>query len=158
MVNLTFRQQSLVRTPITEQWANADLCTGDLNPLDDYDKPGKRFMDLYSGVVHFDMPTPPRDGEKDEIAKWREGRKASLDESFQLASDSSKAMAVVSDASVPNLPLQAIAAWDVYSEGRVIAQDWRVGGLSTSTDVELSAMAGPFDPTRSLPLLIVPVL
>jgi len=42
---LSKREQTTIRSPITEAWANSDLCTGDLRPYNEFNIPGSHIVD-----------------------------------------------------------------------------------------------------------------
>src|SRR4029077_14672551 len=75
MARLSYTEQTKVRSPISEAWANLDLCSRDLLPYNKFNAPGERFQDRFPDRAIFDMPLPVR-GKKEAVAKYREARKS----------------------------------------------------------------------------------
>ena len=119
MANLSPREKSLICSPVTEAWANQDLCTDDGIPFNEFATPGDRIVDCHPDRIVYDIALPPK-GKASDVAKFRAARRIALEESFAVASTSPDQIALVCDASKPPLPLQAVAAWHA----------WRFGGMS----------------------------
>ena len=140
MANLSLREKTLIRSPVTEAWANQDLCTDDGIPFNEFATPGDRIIDCHPDHIVYDVTLPPK-GKASEVTKFRAVRKEALEESFAVASTSPDQIALVCDAFKPPLPLQAVAAWHAWRFGGDVHKKWHAGGLGTSDDVELLAMS-----------------
>jgi hypothetical protein len=62
-----------------------------------------------------------------------------LRSSINAASHSPQRICIVTDASIPPLPLQSVVAFCLWHEGDLY-DDWSAAGLSTSDDTELQAI------------------
>ena len=144
MEKLPNRTKAGLRSPITEAWANFGLTNASLNPCHPLAKPGSRPVDTLPGYcITWDNPTPPslkQEGGADKRERWRKERKEELERESLFASNSVEKIAIFSDASVPLLPHQAVAAWRIWYNG-TLYQDWCAAGLTTSSEVELMAIA-----------------
>ena len=140
MVNLSLREKTLIRSPVTEAWANQDLCTDDGIPYNEFATPGDRVIDHYPDRIEYDIALPPK-GKASEVTKFRAAHKEALEDSFAMASTSPDQIALVCDASKPPLLLQAVVAWHAWRFGGDVHKEWHAGGLGTSDDVELLAMS-----------------
>ena len=109
MVNLTQREKSLIRSPVTEAWANQDLCTDDGEPYNEFSTPGDQIADWHPDCIVYNIALPPK-GKVSEVAKFWTMHKAALEDSFDTASNSLDQIALVCDMSKLALPLQAAAA------------------------------------------------
>ena len=49
MANLNMREKTLICSPVTEAWANQDLCTEDGEPYNEFFTPGNRIVDWHPG-------------------------------------------------------------------------------------------------------------
>jgi hypothetical protein len=58
MAKLTQREQSHVRSPVSEAWANEGLCTRDLLPHNEFNEPGRRIQDAHAGRIILDVAAP----------------------------------------------------------------------------------------------------
>src|SRR4029077_436373 len=85
MARLSYQEQTKIRSPISEAWANADLCSQDLLPYNEFNIPGYRFQDRFPGRASYDMPLPVK-GKREAVAKYREERRSKLMELFNLIS------------------------------------------------------------------------
>ena len=110
-----------VRSPITEAWANQDLCTTNITPFNGYNCPGLRAHDLFADRLTCEFSSGG-DKTKEKCAKALKACRKVLEVAFHNASFSPNSVALVCDASVPlsSSSLQAVAAWDVWKEGRCI--------------------------------------
>src|SRR6202023_3589813 len=140
MSELSIGERAKVRSPITEAWANSDLCTVDLYPHNEFNIPGSRIVDVCPERIVFDTPSPVR-GKREAVKKYREVRKEALEKAFLDASTSADCLTVVCDASVPGGPHQAVSAWSVWSFGLEIQRDWAAAGLALPEDAELHAIS-----------------
>ena len=131
---------TLIRSPVTETWANQDLCTNDGIPFNEFATPGDRIIDRHPDHIVYDVALPPK-RKASEVAKFRAARKEALEESFAVASTSPDQIALVCDASKPPLPLQAVAAWHAWRFGGDVHKEWHAGRLGTSNYVELLALS-----------------
>ena len=119
MSELSEREKGKLRSPITEAWANSDLCTGDLHPSNEFNIPGSRIVDACPERIIYDTSIPVT-GKKEVVEKYRNARREVLEEAFLHASNSPDCLAVVCDASVPGPQYQAVSAWSVWSWGSEI--------------------------------------
>jgi hypothetical protein len=87
-----------------------------------------------------DAPPAPK-GSAEDVSTFRKERNAALEASFLSSSNSPDQVALVCDASVPKLLLQAVAAWHAWRFGGEPIKEWHAGGLGTSDDVELLAIS-----------------
>jgi hypothetical protein len=123
-----------------EAWANFDLSTRDLDPIHPLGRPGNHPCDTLEGRIKLDFAPPPPH-EKDKREEYRNNRKAVLEASFLDASCRDDAISIVSDTSVPDLPMQAVTCWRIWHNGNFM-EDWQAVSLCTSDDTELHAIAG----------------
>ena len=117
MANLSLREKTLICSPVTETWANQDLCTDNGIPFNEFATPGDQIIDQNPDHIMYNIALFPKE-KASEVAKFCAVRKEALEESFFVASNSPDQIALVCNASKPPLPLQAIAAWHA----------WRFGG------------------------------
>ena len=104
MVNLSLREKTLIHSPVTEAWANQDLCTDDGIPFNEFATPGDRIIDRHPNCIVYDIALPPK-GKASEVAKFHATCREALEESFAVASTSPDQIALVCDASKPPLLL-----------------------------------------------------
>ena len=140
MVNLSPREKTLIRSPVTKAWANQDLCTDDGIPFNEFATPGDQIIDHHPDHIVYDIALPPKE-KASEVAKFCAVCKEALEESFVVASTSPDQIALVCNTSKPPLPLQAIAAWHVWRFRGDVHKEWHASGLGTSDNVELLAMS-----------------
>ena len=69
MANLSPRKKTLIRSPITEAWANQDLCTDDGIPFNKFATPGDWIIDRHPDCVVYDVTLPPK-GKANEVAEF----------------------------------------------------------------------------------------
>ena len=102
MANLSLREKTLICSPVTEAWANQDLCTDDGIPFNEFATPGDQIIDRHPDHIVYDIALPPR-GKASKVAKFRAARKEALEEFFAVASTSPDWIALVCDVSKPPL-------------------------------------------------------
>ena len=140
MANLTLRKKILSCSPITETWANQDLCTDDGEPYNEFSTPGDQIVDWHPDCIVYNITLLPR-GKAGDVAKFQTVQKATLEEFSTAASTTLDQIALIWDASKLDLPLQAIAAWHVWRFSGKVHKIWYAGGLDTSDDIELLAIS-----------------
>ena len=69
MANLSPREKILIHSPITEAWANQDLCTDDGIPFNEFAIPRDRIIDCHPDCVVYDIALPPK-GKASEVIKF----------------------------------------------------------------------------------------
>ena len=69
MANLSPREKTLIRSPVTKAWANQDLCTDDGIPFNKFATPGDRIIDRHPDCIVYDIALPPK-GKASEVAKF----------------------------------------------------------------------------------------
>ena len=115
--NLSLKEKSLIRSPVTEAWANQDLCTDDGIPYNDFATPRNWIVDWHPDHIVYNIALSPK-GKASKVTKFCAACKKAFKESFAVASTSPDQIALVCDASKLPLLLQAIVAWHA----------WRFGG------------------------------
>ena len=68
MVNLT-QKKTLIHCPITEAWANQDLCTNERIPYNEFDTPGDQIIDQHPDCIMYDITLPPK-GKASKVTKF----------------------------------------------------------------------------------------
>ena len=113
--------------------------------------PGLRVRDLFADQLTCKFSSVG-DRSKEEHAKALKARRKVLDVAFRGASSAPDSIALVCNVLVPlsHSSLQAVAAWDIWKEGKCIARDWTAVGLATSDDAESAAVAGAVASIRHL--------
>jgi hypothetical protein len=107
------------RSPITELWANQDLCTEFLDPYNVHNTPGEHLKDTLSKRITHDFIQVSGKTLKDRVASKMQRHKA-LGDALHLTSTTPDSIAIVCDASVPpskSTTLQSVAGWDCYYLG-----------------------------------------
>jgi hypothetical protein len=141
--SLQHRIKGNLVSPITEAWRNLGISSVDLDPVHRFAQPSIRPRDLFPGRIVLDIVKPPDKADKDRKEFMAE-RNRHLAREVDTASHSHQSVCIVTDASIPPLPLQSVAAYRVWQEGDLYS-DWRAAGLSTSDDAELQAIAAGVD-------------
>jgi hypothetical protein len=118
MANLGDSRANL-RSAVTEAWANSELCTRD---LDWENEPERRLLDTLSERVEWDLTPCPAKGEEKAAKAARAEHISSVYR--EAALESTTALAVVCDGSVPNRWYQAVAAWSLAWAGST-RRDWQ---------------------------------
>ena len=116
MANLFLREKTLIRSPVTEAWANQDLCTDDRIPYNEFATPGDRIVNWHPDHIVYDIALSPREKASD-VAKFCTVCKKALEKSFAVASNSPDQITLVCDASKLPLLLQAVVVWHAWRGG-----------------------------------------
>ena len=69
MANLSPREKTHIRSPVTEAWANQDLCTDDGIPFNEFATPGDRIIDRHPDCIVYDIALSPK-GKASKVAKF----------------------------------------------------------------------------------------
>jgi hypothetical protein len=141
--SLQHRIKGNLVSPITEAWRNLGISSVDLDPVHRFAQPSLRPRDLFPRRIVLDIVKPPAKADKDHKEFMAE-RSRHLACKVDAASHSPQRVCIVTDASMPPLPLQSVAAYRVWQEGDLYT-DWRSAGLSTSDDAELQAIVAGVD-------------
>jgi hypothetical protein len=129
-----------LKSPITEAWANLALSSLDLNPIHRFNQPGLCPKGLYHGCIVYDIVFPLPKMDKDH-KKFMDDCINLLCSSVEVASHSPQhvcivTVCIVTNASIPPLPLQSVTAFCLWHEGDLY-KNWSAAGLATSDDAKL---------------------
>jgi hypothetical protein len=127
-----------LKSPITEAWLNLDFSSLDLDPVNRFNQPGLHPKDLYHGCIVYDILSSLPKTDKDH-KKFTADRINLLHGSVDVASHFPQCVCIVTDMSTPPLPLQSVAAFQLWHEGDLY-DDWSAAGLATSDDTRLQAI------------------
>jgi len=107
-----------------------------------YNAPGHCLIDMYypEHIIH-DIVLIQDKTTKDK-AKAREACLMTLNQSFEYSSTSDSCIAIITDASVPqlNTKYQAVTAWHIWHSDHYF-EDFRSGGLAISDNAEMNAIS-----------------
>jgi hypothetical protein len=124
-----------LKSPVTEAWANLDLSSLDLDPVHRFNQPGLHPKDLYHGYIVYNIVSPLPKTDKDHN-KFTDNCINLLCSSVNVASHSPQHMCIVTDASIPPLPLQSVVAFHLWHKGDLY-NDWSAAGLAVSDGANL---------------------
>jgi hypothetical protein len=127
-----------LKSPITEAWLNLDFSSLDLDPINRFNQPGLHPKDLYHRHIVYDIVSALPKTDKDHkkfMANWINLLHGSVD----AASHSPQHICIVTDVSIPSLPLQSVTAFHLWHEGDLY-DNWSAASLATSDNAKLRAI------------------